>query len=109
MQESGNNDITSKKSRSVASIAVVLLGAVVLFQPDLAHAREGGGHDGGHGGGFHSGFTAADFTVMSLPCTTVSLMSRGVTGIMAGATDAMAGGWSAPTGVDISYKSLVCG
>jgi hypothetical protein len=54
------------------------------------------------------GFMAADFTAMSPPptvgstgvelpvSTMVSLMAAGVTGTMAGTTDATAGGWPVP-------------
>jgi hypothetical protein len=56
MQQLENRNATSKKVRSVVSIAAAVVGAVVLCQPDLAHARGGhggGGHGGFHGGGFH--------------------------------------------------------
>ena len=58
MQQLENRNATSKKVRSAFSIAAVLLGAAVLCQPGLAHARGGhggGGHGGFHGGGFHGG------------------------------------------------------
>src|ERR1700739_1752690 len=56
MQLSGNHKVTPRKAKAVVSIAAALLGAAVLRQPDLAHARGGGGHGGGfHGGGFHGG------------------------------------------------------
>ena len=79
MQQLENRNVTSKKVRSVVSIAAALLGAAVLCQPDLAHAR--GGHGGG---GIVAASTAAvsmvaDFTVTSLPCTTMSLMSTRIT------------------------------
>lgn len=64
MQQLGNHKATPRKVRSVVSIAAALLGAVVLCQPDLAHARGGhggGGHGGSHGGGFHGGFHGGGF------------------------------------------------
>ena len=63
MRQSGNHKATPRKAKAVVSIAAALLGAAALFQPDLAHARGGGGHGGGfHGGGFHGGgFHAGGF------------------------------------------------
>src|ERR1700753_3196747 len=56
MQELGDKKASPRKARAVVRIAAVLLGAAVLCQPNLAHARGGGGHGGGfHGGGFHAG------------------------------------------------------
>jgi hypothetical protein len=66
MQQLGNHKATSKKASSIVGIAAALLGAVVLFQPDLAHARGGhggGGHGGFHGGGFHGHVAAVHHNV----------------------------------------------
>jgi hypothetical protein len=57
MLQLGNHKANTRKARTVVSIAAALLGTAVLCQPDLAHARGGGGHGGGfHGGGFHGDF-----------------------------------------------------
>jgi|ERR1700756_629495 hypothetical protein len=58
MQQLENHEAAGRRVRSVVTIAAALLGAVVLCQPNLAHARGGhggGGHGGFHGGGFHGG------------------------------------------------------
>jgi hypothetical protein len=60
MKQLGNHKANPRKASSVVSIAAALLGALVLCQPDLAHAR--GGHGGGfHSGGFHGGFHGGGF------------------------------------------------
>ena len=100
MQESGDNQARSRKTKAVKRIAGVLLAAAVLCQPDLLYAAPHGG--GGFTGAGSAHFTAAVSTALLPACTIVWDMRMVATGIMAGTTGATAGGgvatgWDGPT------------
>ena len=100
MRKLGNNEARRSRRWRVVSIAAALLGAAVLFQPDLAdaapHGGGGGFHGGGGFGGFHgggfAGFTAAGSTVVLWVCIMASAPVTEPTGTRVGATDNTAGG-----------------
>ena len=79
MRELRNGKGRPRKSRRVVRIAAELLGAAVLYQPDLADAAHGGGGHGGFGG-LHNGFAGR----------------QEATGTMAGMAGATAGGGPLP-------------
>jgi hypothetical protein len=61
MRKLGNNEARHSRRWRVVSIAAALLGAAVLFQPDLADAAPHGGGGGFHGGGGFGGFHGGGF------------------------------------------------
>jgi hypothetical protein len=67
MQQLGNHKATSRKASSIVGIAAALLGAVVLCQPDPTRTE---GTEAEGMAVSTAAVSTADFTVMSLPCTT---------------------------------------